>query len=113
MRQPVKTIVAFACFLAAPVMAFADPTSTGSPAEQSSSPGPITVPTQPAPPAPQQTSSTTSDLDQIVCKAGTPTVGTRFAGSRQCHTQRQWDQLRQDSQRALIKAQLVGKGGGN
>ena len=46
------------------------------------------------------------DPNEVVCKAGVPTVGSRFAGPRQCHTRKEWDQIRRDSQAALFQQQM-------
>lgn len=47
-----------------------------------------------------------NDPNQIVCRQGEPQVGTRIPGPRVCHTQREWDDLRQQSQDALTHNQI-------
>jgi len=46
------------------------------------------------------------DPNEIICRAGEPTLGSRFAGPRICHTRREWDQLQRDSQDALVHQQM-------
>lgn len=43
--------------------------------------------------------------DQMVCKAGIPTTGTRLGARRECHTNREWAQIQQDAQKALSQMQ--------
>jgi hypothetical protein len=46
------------------------------------------------------------DPNEIICKAGAPTVGSRFPTARQCHSRKEWDQIRRDSQAALEQQQM-------
>jgi hypothetical protein len=46
------------------------------------------------------------DPNEIVCKSGEPTVGTRLPSQRQCHTRKQWAQIQEDSQRELHAQQM-------
>jgi hypothetical protein len=42
----------------------------------------------------------------MVCRAGEPIVGSRFPGPRVCHTRKEWDQIKRDSQEALFHQQM-------
>lgn len=74
--------------------------------------GPIAVadPAQTAAPAavPAPAPSGDNDPDRIVCRSGTPPTGTRIPGPRVCHTQREWDDMRRQSQEQLTKMQAIG-----
>jgi hypothetical protein len=48
------------------------------------------------------------DPDQIICKVTPPPTGTRLGGGRECHTKREWDQQKKDSQDATSHAQQMG-----
>jgi hypothetical protein len=51
-------------------------------------------------PAPAATTTTNSgDLDKMVCRTLTPATGTRLGVRRECRTQREWDDIRQQSQK--------------
>lgn len=39
-----------------------------------------------------------SSLDRITCKSYAPPTGTRFGARRECHTQREWNNLARTSQ---------------
>jgi hypothetical protein len=54
-------------------------------------------PAQSMPAAP----AASADLDAIVCHAGETPIGTRLPGPRVCHTQREWNQIRLDSQQQV------------
>jgi Spy/CpxP family protein refolding chaperone len=58
----------------------------------------------PAPAA--QPAAPAEDPNEIICHAGEPIVGSRFPGPRICHTRKQWDQIKQDSQEALFHQQM-------
>ena len=51
------------------------------------------------------TAETPPNPNQIVCHAMAPVVGSRLGARRQCATQREWDQRRADSQKALTDSQ--------
>jgi|SRR5579871_2444933 len=59
------------------------------------------------------TASTTSsvNLDEIVCRVQPPPTGSRFGGGRECHTVRQWNQREKDSQDILTREQHIGAAG--
>lgn len=50
-----------------------------------------------------------SDLDKVVCRAGEPVTGSRLPGPRVCHTQREWNDIRQQSQAAVTRIQMQSK----
>jgi hypothetical protein len=120
MRCSVVLFAAFAGCVSLPWLALADPspayTATQAPGTYLLQTSATQAPVMPAAPG-QQTSSTASDPDQIVCKAGVPPIGSRIPAARECHTQRQWDQEREDAQKALAGSQIRGLGsalpGGN
>ncbi|MBV8800749.1 MAG: hypothetical protein JO208_13190 [Alphaproteobacteria bacterium] len=51
-------------------------------------------------------SAESSDLDRVVCHTGAAPTGTRLGGTRECHTQRQWDAMRQQEQQSLSQQQI-------
>lgn len=57
-----------------------------------------------APPA-AAPAATDSDLDQVVCHTGAAPTGSRLGSHRECHTQREWDRMRQEQQSALVRTQ--------
>lgn len=59
-----------------------------------------------APNAAPQASTPVDDPNEIICRAGEPQLGSRFPGPRQCHTRKEWDQIRKDSQDALFHQQM-------
>lgn len=60
--------------------------------------------TTPAAQAPQ--AAPADDPNEVICRAGEPIIGSRFPGPRQCHTRREWDQIKRDSQEALFHQQM-------
>jgi hypothetical protein len=48
---------------------------------------------------------TNSNLDQVVCHVGAAPTGSRLGSHRECHTQREWDRMRQDEQSSLVRTQ--------
>jgi hypothetical protein len=51
------------------------------------------------------------DLDQIVCKAAPPKTGSRLGGGRECHSQRQWNQMMRESQDITRRLEVTGYNG--
>jgi hypothetical protein len=43
-----------------------------------------------------------------VCKTGAPTTGTRLGASRECHTQREWNERAAQAQNNTENAQRQG-----
>lgn len=58
--------------------------------------------------APAATPAATSSVnpDEMVCKMGAAPTGTRLGRSRECHTQREWDRMRQEEQNRLTQQQI-------
>ena len=46
------------------------------------------------------------DPNEVICRAGEPIIGSRFPGPRMCHTRKEWDQIKRDSQEALFHQQM-------
>ena len=58
----------------------------------------------PPPPAPAATDAAKpSDLDKMVCRTMAPATGTRIGARRECRTQREWDDIRLQSQKETNK----------
>ena len=54
----------------------------------------------PPPPAPAASNAAkVSDVDKMVCRTMAPATGTRIGARRECRTQREWDDIRQQSQK--------------
>jgi len=53
------------------------------------------------PPAPAANSDAAkqAELDKMVCRQMAPATGTRIGARRECRTQREWDDIRQQSQK--------------
>jgi hypothetical protein len=71
------------------------------PALQTAADEPAATPAATAAPA----ATASADADQIVCKTGPAATGTRLGRTRECHTQREWDRMRQDEQSSLVRTQ--------
>lgn len=65
-----------------------------------------------APAAPAAQVAPQDDPNEVICRPGEPVVGSRFPGPRTCHTRREWDQIKRDSQDALFHQQMNRSGGG-
>jgi len=59
-----------------------------------------------ATPATTPDAAPADDPNEIICKAGAPVVGSRFSTGRQCHSRKEWDQIKRDSQAALQQQQM-------
>lgn len=62
-----------------------------------------------APPAPAPMSTDaakTSDLDKMVCRTMAPATGTRIGARRECRTQREWDDIRAQSQKETSQMEV-------
>ena len=105
---------AMVLLMASSPAALADPAQTGT-APVAAPLAPAATPATPAPTVLPVASA--GDPDEIVCRAGTPTTGTRIPGSRVCRTRHEWDQMRLDSQATLMNQQTrgltAGQPGGN
>lgn len=64
-------------------------------------------------PAPASGTATaqTGDPDQVICRTGPPPIGSRIGATRECHTQREWDRMRQEQRRIIETHQTVIGGG--
>lgn len=65
---------------------------------------PAAAPTTAPAVAPQ--AAPADDPSEVICKKGEPILGSRFPTSRTCHTRKEWDQIRKDSQDALYHQQM-------
>jgi len=71
------------------------------------------APSNSAPAASQAAAAAPADdPDEIVCHAGVAPTGTRLAGPRVCHTRREWDDIRKQSQDSVMLMQNLGRTGG-
>jgi len=59
-------------------------------------------------PAPAGTQSAASDPDHVICRAGEKTTGSLLSTQRVCHTQREWDQMREQARHNLEMQQNRG-----
>jgi hypothetical protein len=50
----------------------------------------------------------TEDPDRVVCHMGPAPTGSRLGSSRECHTQKQWDQMRLQQQQNVNNMQVQG-----
>ena len=57
----------------------------------------------PPPPAATTAAANPADLDKMVCRQMAPATGTRIGARRECRTQREWDDIRQQSQKETNK----------
>jgi hypothetical protein len=62
--------------------------------------------------APNGPATQTNGLDQVVCQSGPPPTGSRIGATRECHTQREWDRLREEQRHVIESHQtMIGSGG--
>ena len=71
-------------------------------AQTTSTPAAAPAPTSPAASADPDYNTT------MVCKTMEPATGTRLGARHECHTQREWDQIRTNNQAALQANQTEG-----
>ena len=106
---------------ALPLIALAEPApaQTAVPAQ---APAQVQAPTQTAPaptvtaqantaPAATTDASSGDNLDKIVCRSSPPPTGTRLGATRECHTQREWNQRQAEGQSVLWNTQRIGHEG--
>jgi|SRR6266513_4824936 len=60
------------------------------------------------PSASAQPAAPDSNPDRVVCKSLPAPTGSRLGVSRECHTQHEWDDIRQQAQRNLTNSQMKG-----
>ena len=58
------------------------------------------------PPDAATAAGNSSDLDRVVCHTGAAPTGSRLGARHECHTQRQWDAMRQQEQQSLSQQQI-------
>lgn len=95
--------------------ASAPPASAQSAAPSSASPA-TAAPSQAAAAAaatapaavPQESASSSVNLDEIVCRNQPPATGTRLGGGRECHSVREWNQREREAQDATRREQATG-----
>lgn len=61
--------------------------------------------TTPAPAAPAANDASSS-RDKVVCRSQAAQTGSRIGARRICHTQREWDDIRQQAQEATNRMEL-------
>ena len=59
----------------------------------------------PAAPAPATPAANPADLDPMVCRTMPPPTGSRLGTRRECRTQREWDDIRLQSQKETTHMQ--------
>lgn len=91
----VFAILVGSALLSAP--AWAQQTTPDSPAAPEAA-QPAAMAAQPAAPA--------EDPNEVICRNGEPILGSRFPGPRTCHTRKEWAQIQQESQNALVHQQM-------
>jgi hypothetical protein len=91
--SPVFLIAVIACLAFTPVSA--DPDSAQATPAQATTVQPATA--QPA----TMAAAASDPLDQIVCHIKPPPTGSMLGGGRECHTQREWNQLQTQSQNGV------------
>ena len=106
-------VLVSAVAIIAPVLVFADPgqiqTAPATVAQSAPTTMPTVTVTAKAPQvAPPTAASPASDPDEIVCMMIPPRTGSRLGGSRECHTQRDWDRHRKESRAILSGMQMRG-----
>ena len=110
----ILTMVLFsAAAIIAPALVSADPGQTPTaPATASQSASSkmetVTITAKAPQVAPATAASATSDPDAIVCLMIPPRTGSRIGGSRECHTRRDWDRNRKESETILSGMQMHG-----
>lgn len=65
--------------------------------------GAMADPAQPADTT--QATTSTGDLDKIVCRSMGAPLGSRLGGRRECRTQREWDDIRRQNEKEVNKMQ--------
>ena len=94
-------------------LASADPVQLRTAAAATVPSAPATMPTvtvtakalQAAPPT---AASVAADPEETLCLMTPPRTGSRIGGSRECHTRRDWDRHRKDSEAILSGMQMRG-----
>jgi hypothetical protein len=58
--------------------------------------------------APSPAASSDNDPNRIICHTRPAPTGTRLGSTSECHTQKQWEDMRQQNQNELSNVQLKG-----
>lgn len=126
MRRFITVVILTGCLLAPlavkgdPAQPTTSPPTNAEPAPPSSSSesAPRAAPTNVAPDtrAGRETVVVTGrapseNLDAIICKSQPATTGTRLGATHECHTEREWERRRKESQDITRKAQAIGETG--
>ena len=88
-------------------IAAADPSAT----TQESAAAPVAAPAPVAPAAPAAAPAAaaatvqSADADKVVCHVGPAPTGSRLGSTRECHTQREWDRIRQEQSNIVANSQ--------
>src|SRR5689334_15935566 len=48
-----------------------------------------------------------ADVDKVICHIGPAPTGSRLGATRECHTQREWDRIRQEQSKLVSAHQNV------
>ncbi len=54
-----------------------------------------------------------NDSDRVVCRTLAAPTGTRLGDRRECHSQREWDRMRQAQQNEITRLQVQRGNGGS
>jgi alpha-beta hydrolase superfamily lysophospholipase len=60
-----------------------------------------------AAPAAAPVQAVSADADKVVCHVGPAPTGSRLGSTRECHTQREWDRMRQEQSNMVSGRQNV------
>lgn len=52
-------------------------------------------------------SDETADLNRTICRMGPPPTGSRLGAERECHTEREWNDIRQEQWGEITRFQLM------
>ena len=63
------------------------------------------------PPSTTAQSAPAEDPNDIICKTGAPTTGSRLGAQRTCHTRKEWADMQSQSQQDLSQTQLQSRYG--
>ena len=63
------------------------------------------APTTAAAPAAAAATVQSAEADKVVCHVGPAPTGSRLGSTRECHTQREWDRIRQEQSNIVANSQ--------
>lgn len=117
MRQLVFTGVAVLCLGSLSTAAWAQSAETvaAAPAASSSTaPAPASTAAAAAASVPAASAAQAdADANRIVCRSLPAPTGSRLGGGRECHSQHDWDAMRQRAQDTVLQKQQWTASGGN